>query len=180
MEPNFKELHIYNASSHGPIHDFLSSLPKYVSSEYFPDVPLGSVQNGIHCEDLQSLSFSNSIFDIVISEDVMEHLRYPGSALREIHRVLKKGGYYVFTVPIYGRKTVVRVDTATNEDVHILPPLYHGDPLRNEGVLAYNDFGLDIVDLCIEHGFEAQLIEFEAQKPTWLSGDVIVAKKPRD
>lgn len=177
MKSKFQNLTVYNASSHGAIHIYLSSLPNYISSEYFPDVPLGQVMNGIRCEDLQNLSFPNAVFDIVISEDVMEHIRHPESALKEIYRVLKKGGNYIFTIPIYGKESVVRVDTTTDNDVFILPPFYHGDPLRKGGALAYNDFGDDIVVFCEQHGFETQLIEFEAQGPEWLSGHVIVAKK---
>jgi len=29
-------------------------------------------------------------------------------------------------------------------DVELLPPFYHEDPLRPEGVLVYTDFGLDL------------------------------------
>ena len=173
-----RELHIYNTTARGAVHAFLRTLPHYVCSEYFPDIPAGTLHGGVRCEDLQALSFPDATFDLVISEDVLEHVRSPGSALQEIRRVLKPGGYHVFTVPIFGDKTVVRVDTTTKEDVCVLPPLYHGDPLREKGALAYHDFGRDIVDLCAAQAFAAQLLEFETTDRRWLCGDVIVARKP--
>jgi SAM-dependent methyltransferase len=172
-----RNLYIYSAGCQGPIHESLRALPHYVGSEYFPEVPPGTVHQGFRCEDLQVLSFADASFDVVISEDVMEHVRHPITAFQEVHRVLKPGGHYVFTVPLYGDNTVTRVDTTTDVDVHLLPAFYHGDPLRKEGALAYNDFGRDIVDLCNQQGFDTKLVEYEAAGNLWLSGDVIVASK---
>jgi SAM-dependent methyltransferase len=155
----------------------LNGLPNYVPSEYFSDVPLGTFHEGIRCEDLQNLSFSDETFDLMISEDVLEHVRNPDSALREVYRILKPDGLFVFTVPIYGEQTVVRVDTSTDEDIHLLPSFYHGDPLRQEGALAYNDFGRDIVDRCRAIGLQTHHVEFEAADRRFLVGDVFLTKK---
>ncbi len=86
-------------------------------------------------------------------------------------------GFYVFTVPIYGDKTVLRVDTSEEHDVHLLPPIYHRDGLLNEGILAYNDFGVDIVDVVAEHGFRTRLEEFNTEDRRFLCGDVIISRK---
>ena len=40
-------------------------------------------------------------FDTVLCTDVLEHLEEPGAALKEAHRVLKPGGYALYTVPLY-------------------------------------------------------------------------------
>lgn len=173
----FARLSVYNAGSVGALHDALAGLPGYVCSEYFPGVPAGSFRDGTRCEDLQALSFADATFDLALSEDVMEHVRRPKTALQEVRRVLKPGGYCVFTVPIYGAETVVRVDTTTDVDVDLLPRLYHSDALRKDGVLAYHDFGRDIVELCASQGFEARLVEYEARKDDWACADVVVAKK---
>jgi len=138
----------------------------------------GSFHEGIRCEDLENLTFDDDCFDLMLSEDVMEHVRHPEIALREAYRVLAPGGQYIFTVPIYGKKTLMRVDTTGTEDVHLLPRVYHGDPLRAEGALAYNDFGRDIVHLCESEGFVAELRSFNTEDKWNLCGDVVLAIKP--
>ncbi|MDE2079448.1 MAG: class I SAM-dependent methyltransferase [Patescibacteria group bacterium] len=37
--------------------------------------------------------------DAIISTQVLEHVKYPEKCVQEMHRVLKKGGYAVITVP---------------------------------------------------------------------------------
>ncbi len=48
--------------------------------------------------DAHSLPFKDQVFDAVLSYAVLEHLRDPTVALREIVRVLKPGGIYLGTV----------------------------------------------------------------------------------
>ncbi len=47
----------------------------------------------------QALPFRDSVFDGVVTQAVLEHLPDPGSAVREIRRVLKDGGYIYAEVP---------------------------------------------------------------------------------
>lgn len=47
-------------------------------------------------DDALNLSFSNNSFDIVICNNVYEHLADPFKMISEIHRVLKKGGVCYF------------------------------------------------------------------------------------
>ena len=42
--------------------------------------------------DMQKLPYKSSSFDCVISDQVIEHLEDPWKAVKESHRVLKKGG----------------------------------------------------------------------------------------
>lgn len=51
--------------------------------------------------DGQHLPFASASFDLVAVLDVLEHLDDDEGALREIFRVLKKGGAVVFTVPAF-------------------------------------------------------------------------------
>jgi hypothetical protein len=170
-------IRIHNTSSREVIHKMLCSLPDYTCSEYFPDVLSGEMYNGVRCEDIQNLSFSDGELDLFISEDVLEHVRRPDKAFASIYRILKVGGYHVFTVPVHGEKTLVRVDVSGEEDRFIMPAVYHSDPLNSKGALAYNDFGKDIVAFADSHGFSSQLLEFNVEDRNCKCGHVIISKK---
>lgn len=51
-------------------------------------------------EDITALSFSDSFFDLIICNQVLEHVPECSRAISELARVLKKDGVCVITVPI--------------------------------------------------------------------------------
>ncbi len=51
--------------------------------------------------DIESLHFRSESFDIVFCADTLEHAYNPSAALKELSRVLKKGGFMVLSVPNY-------------------------------------------------------------------------------
>src|SRR5262249_30393009 len=68
------DLSIFEAQATGPIHDLLAELPGYVCSEFYDDVQPGQLAtNDVRCEDLQALTFADRSFDVVITQDVLEH-----------------------------------------------------------------------------------------------------------
>lgn len=147
----WKDMKILNCGATGVIHECLKNLSGYACFEYFEDVPIGSEKNGIMCNDLQQLSYGNDTFDVIISEDVFKHVDNYECALRETYRVLKAGGIHVFSVPIHeGKKTKSRRE---------LSPVYHGDPVRNEGVLVCTDWGEDIEEILSFEGFQTTVIK---------------------
>lgn len=144
-------LRILNTCSSGYIHEALKSADGYVASEYFQDIPGGEWKNGVVCVDLQEIPFENNSFDLVISEDVFEHIHDYQKAFAEIYRILKPQGHHIFTVPIHeGKNTVSRKD---NPRI-----IYHGDPLREHGCVVVTDFGDDIITQMDELGFCSKLI----------------------
>lgn len=153
-------LQIFEAQADGPLHRVLQRLPGYRCAEFFDGIPLGATNTaGVRCEDLERLTFADDSFDLVITQDVFEHVANPLTAFREIARVLKAGGCHIFTVPLHeGHKTVTRVELKNGQPVHLLPPVYHGDPLRAAGSLVYTDFGSDLPDLLVPLGFETDII----------------------
>lgn len=115
----------------------------------------GSIINNIRHEDVESLSFSEAEFDIIVSNDVLEHIPNYKKAFTECARVLRKGGTMFLTIPFYIEedKTVLRAKILQGEVVHLLPPVYHGNPIKEEGSLVFNDFGWDVLNIIRESGF---------------------------
>lgn len=56
--------------------------------------------------DLTRLYFPDGLFDLVICSNVLEHIPDDTAAIREIHRVLKPGGWAMILVPIWGTRGV--------------------------------------------------------------------------
>jgi SAM-dependent methyltransferase len=53
--------------------------------------------------DLKALPFEPDAFDLATCLDVIEHIEDDRGALRELHRVVKPGGFLLVTVPSYPR-----------------------------------------------------------------------------
>lgn len=109
----------------------------------------------IRHEDITRLSFDSGRFDLIITQDVFEHVPDYRSAFSECRRVLKSDGHLLFTVPFFYPRpdTEVRaVVSAQGEVEHLLPPEYHGNPLGG-GALCFQHFGWDILDSLKQAGF---------------------------
>jgi SAM-dependent methyltransferase len=137
---------IWLTSTSGAIAEALKG--RCIASEFVENVPSGAIVNGVRCEDLQASSFGAGSVDLIVTEDVLEHVPFPEAAFAEIRRVLKPGGFHVGTIPVnWGRRTSVARAMIENGKIrHILEPEYHFDPTRPEGILAFTDYGQDIVD----------------------------------
>lgn len=151
--PQYREMHIYESSPGGSASDKLRrECPKYEYSHFYPDVPLGTYINGTRCENLEKLTFPDNVFDIVVTQDVMEHVFSAENAFSEIARVLKPGGAHIFTVPWHRNSpTVVRAHINNGKIIHVLEPVYHGNPIDSKGALAVRDWGGDLPDFIERH-----------------------------
>lgn len=146
--PHWRTADIFEAGAGSALTNALSSAARgHIASQLLPAVVRGEVVRGIRSEDLESLTLATESVDLVITEDVMEHVFHPDRAFREIERILRPGGFHIFTVPFHSdkdrsvtRATVDKSGTVT----HLLPPEYHGDPLDDAGVLAVTDFAADL------------------------------------
>ncbi|MBC7714915.1 MAG: class I SAM-dependent methyltransferase, partial [Rhizobacter sp.] len=52
------------------------------------------------CSIEKGLPFADNSFDVITCMDVIEHLENPEFVLREINRILKPGGRFLFHVPV--------------------------------------------------------------------------------
>ncbi|MDM8566426.1 class I SAM-dependent methyltransferase [Candidatus Halobeggiatoa sp. HSG11] len=128
-----------------------------IGSEYLgEDIESGSVVNNIRHENIEQLSFADQSIDIIVSNDVLEHVNSPEKAIAEIYRVLKPNGEIFMTVPFHANeeKTVCRATLNNGTIKHLLPPVYHGNPISDEGSLVFNDFGWDLLEQMKMIGFQ--------------------------
>ena len=156
--PQFSALAIYEPGVSGPHRCYMKTLPGYRHSSYRGTRPLGTYIDGVANQDLQQLTYESETFDVVVTSDVLEHVRKPKAAFEEIRRVLKPGGCHVFTVPLQfpmPRETRRRVDTSSDVDRWILAPVYHGDGADGKS-LVYTDFGADMIDDLDRLGMETR------------------------
>lgn len=127
-------------------------------SEYLgPDKVGGEIYDrGVRHEDALQLTFADNSFDLIISNDVFEHVPDVVGALAESRRVLKPGGTLFFSVPFFAGDdtTIQRAQIKDGEVIHLLPPLTHGNPVDPDGSLVFFDFGWDLLTWCIEAGFK--------------------------
>lgn len=55
--------------------------------------------------DLTSIQFWDEQFDLIVCSHVLEHIPDDASAMREMYRILRPGGFLLAMVPIKGEKT---------------------------------------------------------------------------
>ena len=150
LRPDWRALAIHESSPGTAASRRLADqAPGYLPSQYDPSIPWGSVHpNGRwRSEDLERQTFADESFDLVVTQDVMEHVFALDLAVREIARTLKPGGLHICTVPIVNKEkpSVRRARRRPDGSVeHLLPPSYHGDPMSPDGVLVTIDWGYDI------------------------------------
>lgn len=116
---------------------------------------------GVRHEDVCQLSFPDGSLDLVVSNDVFEHVPDAAVAFKECTRVLRPGGVVLATIPFDNTvdNTAIRARREGGGIHQLLPATYHGNPLSTKGSLVYTDFGWDIFSLVRMAGFSDGWIE---------------------
>lgn len=115
-----------------------------------------AIKQGVHVKVAnveEGLPFESSFFDGVHAEDIVEHLFDTKNFFLECYRVLKPGGFFVFTVP--------NLNSIENR-IRVL----RGGYLANVGAYAEDHFGQHIRifneekvrELCSQTGFQVDQI----------------------
>jgi SAM-dependent methyltransferase len=180
--PDLAGCDVCELSARGPLAEFLKRQAKSAAlSEYFVDAKPGTYRNDVRCEDVQRLSYADASFDLVTHTEVLEHVPDDARAITELLRVLRPGGAMIFTVPMHeGEHTVERARRQADGTIeYLLEPVYHLDLLRPDGILAFRDYGLDILERLRAAGFVDARILAPSRRLAWLGGSrVIAARKP--
>ena len=130
--------------------------PNIIGSEYLGSkYNSGMVVNGIRHEDSTKLSFSDELFDLVLSFDVFEHVFDLEQSFNESYRILKPKGRIIFTIPFYAERnaTVKRAEIVNGDIVLFKEAQYHGNPISEKGSLVVYDISWDIFDFLKKCGF---------------------------
>lgn len=156
------DLRILDTDARSRIARRLADVPDVICSLYDADVPNGAAlgDEGAVNVDLEHMPFPDDSFDVIITSEVMEHVRHVEVAHREIARCLRPGGVYLFTVPYDPdfEHTWRLIDPETDEPL-VLPMHLHGDPgLRPTGIKSYRVFGRDIIDQLRSAGLDARFV----------------------
>ena len=150
--PDYSELAIHESSpgGRGASAKLEKRCPHYVASQFLPDLPRGARDpvRGFLNEDLEDQTFADESFDLVVTQDVFEHLFDPAKAFAEVARTLKPGGAHIFTTPLVNKgqpSERCSERLADGEIRHLKPPEYHGNPIDDSGSLVTFHWGYDIV-----------------------------------
>jgi SAM-dependent methyltransferase len=141
------------------MHQALEGLPGLFYSEYRDRAAPGSIESGVRCEDLCRLTYEDASFDLILTSETLEHVPNLRVALSEIHRVLKPGGWHLFTVPLMPSvtRTFARSEIGIDGQlIHHSVPIAH--PGGDAGYPVFTELGADFLDILRAAGFGAELL----------------------
>ncbi len=115
--------------------------------------PLADVQ-----ADICDLPFKDKSFDVILCNHVLEHIPDDKTAMKEMYRVLKPGGWGIFQIPQDLNRTT------TFEDNSIT------DPRERARIFGQYDhvrvYGQDYFEILKEAGFEVEAVDYTSQFST--------------
>lgn len=184
--PAWRTADIYEAGPSGAASRKLQrECSRYQSSQYLSRDDPGAYVAGVRSENLENLTFPDESFDLVVTQDVFEHVLRPAAAFCEIARVLRPGGAHVFTVPYYSEHvtSLRRAEPSADGQVrHLRPPEYHKGPVDPGGALVVTEWGQDLPAFIHEHGGLITTVHFLHDRRRGIDGafrEVFVSRKPR-
>lgn len=165
---------IHEMGFSGHLNRLLRALPKFSFSE---TGSLASMPEDVRlhpnfriwdaCEGAPP--FTN--IDLLIAQDVLEHVIDIDKAINSCAKSLSKSGVLIFTTPIDRelKKSIVRASLIENIVVHLETPMFHGDPVLKEGALVCYDFGCDLNEIFSRNNMDLTVHQVD-------SVDVFVAR----
>jgi SAM-dependent methyltransferase len=157
------ETRLYATEQISPFYDWLWAHTglECVGSEFLgPEVERGSYTpiagREVRHENVEALSFEDEAIDFLFSNDVLEHVDQPETAVHEMARVLRPGGELFLSVPFspYEALSRRRARLTTDGIEHLVEPEYHHDPLSEQGALVFFNFGWDLLQWMRDAGLK--------------------------
>ncbi|GHV00552.1 SAM-dependent methyltransferase [Bacteroidia bacterium] len=102
--------------------------------------------------DVQAIPFPDETFDVVICNHILEHVEDDRLAMREMHRVMRTGGWGVMLSPVNPERAT------THEDASITTPEGRSAAFGQHDHLR--DYGRDYPDRLREAGFRVKEIDY--------------------
>lgn len=117
----------------------------------------------IEHQDLCHLTYASESFDLVVANELLEHVYDLPAALTEIMRVLRPGGRLLATFPMaFGQwESIIKArrNPQNGETELLVEPDYHGDPIRPEqGSLVYQIPGWEVLEQAQQSGYHTALM----------------------
>lgn len=149
--------------------------PRFIGSEFTEEHDKREWLDPIPFEDLLNLTYKDNSFDLVSTNEVLEHVPSIDLAMAELHRVLKPGAWHIGTCPFayMDQESTVRAKISNGHIQHLLEPEYHGNPMSENGSLVFEIPGWNILERLRGIGYRQAFMRFIAsQKYGCLSGQV--------
>lgn len=135
-------------------------IPGLIGSEYLGDDVIcgeSKVVRGVSVrhESIMASSFAADSLDLLIHCDVIEHVPDAAGAFRECARILAPSGTMIFSLPFYHMldRHVVRARVGADGIEHLMPQVFHGNPVTHEGALVFIHPGWELIDQLKAAGF---------------------------
>lgn len=146
--PNWRELTIHESSpiNRGTSVKLKNECKNYIPSQYWPERKFDEIYDGFFNINLEKKHFKKDIFDLVITQDVFEHLYNPDKACKQIYRTLKKGGAHICTIPMVNKNKPTEQWSVMKKDelIWLKEPEYHGNPVDDGGSPVSFHYGYDL------------------------------------
>jgi SAM-dependent methyltransferase len=147
--------------------------PRYLGSEYAETEEQRRQLFPIPFQDLLKIDLPAGAFDVVISNEVFEHVPDLPRALSEVARILKPSGVLLATMPFCHDDflSTRRAWFVDGQLQYAGEPEYHGNPVDpDKGSLVFQIPGWDILDMCHNAGFREACFHFVSSHAAGITG----------
>ena len=115
-----KEILHFSPEKH--LYKYLKNIANVTTADIIPGF-YKNIDKSITYSDATKLQFKNETFDMVIANHILEHIPEDAKAIKEINRVIKKGGVAILQVP-YSEILKTTIETPFINDPKLQEQLY--------------------------------------------------------